>query len=245
MRLPRITTRRWMIAVAVVGIALGTVETLRRRNSFYNARASYHAREAVTFTEEAESLWVCGTGRSRADIEILSKKVEQEKVRLKQMALSHNRMATEYQHAALQPWRSVVPAHPEWSSYRRRADRYAGLEQSIIEEAKKQNFEGKIKACREQAARCAENARKARLSEDGSFGGQRADQWEKDRDFWIRGEADIVEEAEKQPERTRRMAAYYTQLREKYERAAVHPWLSVPPDPPEAVPVPPAAPAPK
>ena len=46
MRLPRMTTRRWMVAVAVVGLAMsgimGGVRLKRRRDSFLG-RLRYHA----------------------------------------------------------------------------------------------------------------------------------------------------------------------------------------------------------
>ena len=42
MRLFRMTTRRWMVAVAIVGLTIGGVEMLRRRQAFALAMASHH-----------------------------------------------------------------------------------------------------------------------------------------------------------------------------------------------------------
>jgi hypothetical protein len=42
MRLPRMTTRRWMIVVAMIGVALGGLEVLRRRREYDLAMAAHH-----------------------------------------------------------------------------------------------------------------------------------------------------------------------------------------------------------
>ena len=47
MRLPRMTTRRWIVAVAVVGIVLAGVEVLRQRRAFALAMASRHTASAA------------------------------------------------------------------------------------------------------------------------------------------------------------------------------------------------------
>jgi hypothetical protein len=49
MRLPRMTTRQWMIAVAIVGVLLGGIDgaqRLRRRRDEFADRAQWH-REIV------------------------------------------------------------------------------------------------------------------------------------------------------------------------------------------------------
>ena len=43
MRPPRMTTRQWMIAVAVVGIVLAGVERMFRQSDLYRQRAYHHA----------------------------------------------------------------------------------------------------------------------------------------------------------------------------------------------------------
>jgi hypothetical protein len=57
MRLPRMTTRRWMIVIAIVGLALGLVIggfRLQRRQSEFLARAQRHAKmEALYWQQEA------------------------------------------------------------------------------------------------------------------------------------------------------------------------------------------------
>jgi hypothetical protein len=42
MRLPRMTTRRWMVAVAVVGLLMGGYR-LKQRHDDFLSRAQYHA----------------------------------------------------------------------------------------------------------------------------------------------------------------------------------------------------------
>jgi hypothetical protein len=44
MRLPRMTTRRWMIVVAVVGLLMGGTVRLKQRRDRFLARAEYHAK---------------------------------------------------------------------------------------------------------------------------------------------------------------------------------------------------------
>jgi len=70
--------------------------------------------------------------------------------------------------------------------------------------------EGGILLWKKHAARC----RNGGEPEDAEF-------WEKDTQWWVdrRDEARVV-------------AAYYREMRSKYDRAASRPWLPLPPDPP-------------
>src|SRR4051812_18331784 len=53
MRLPRMTTRRWMIAVAIVGVAIGA-EMTRRRSFAYRNKASRYASLEATWRDAGE-----------------------------------------------------------------------------------------------------------------------------------------------------------------------------------------------
>jgi hypothetical protein len=52
MRLVRMTTRRWLAAVAVVGIALAGSGELRRRSQAFKSRAASHAEEIFGIEDE-------------------------------------------------------------------------------------------------------------------------------------------------------------------------------------------------
>jgi hypothetical protein len=57
MRLPRMTTRRWMVAVAIVGIGVGGwIQIVRwgRLREYYEALAEMHAESASHFRQDAD-----------------------------------------------------------------------------------------------------------------------------------------------------------------------------------------------
>jgi hypothetical protein len=59
MRLPRMTTRRWMIAVAIVAIALATV-LLSHRHLWMGERGDYHERIERRQADRARGLGQLG-----------------------------------------------------------------------------------------------------------------------------------------------------------------------------------------
>jgi hypothetical protein len=63
MRLPRMTTRRWMIAVAILAALMGTVLGPRGRLCF--EEAAYHASEERSLLQAATSLAIRGEPLSR------------------------------------------------------------------------------------------------------------------------------------------------------------------------------------
>jgi hypothetical protein len=107
MRLPRMTTRRWMIAVAVAALIMTRVEVRRRQNEFQQL-AEYHKKE--------RALIVAGRGRTSGEIEIwLRHDPLQRSWRHSSVwkAAYHSAMREKYERAARYPWLPVEPDPPE------------------------------------------------------------------------------------------------------------------------------------
>ena len=99
MRLPRMTTRRWIVAVAVIGLMLGgTIEAyrlayrLRRRYDDFLDRAQWHS----GFVFDWNARW--RKNESDATVRRIN---------------YHAEMARKYEHAARYPWLPVAPDPPE------------------------------------------------------------------------------------------------------------------------------------
>jgi hypothetical protein len=92
MRLPRMTTRRWMIAVAVVGIVLGV--TIERRNRFRTI-AAHHQAEFKKLVSQGHLFPFPGSG------DAVWRPLEW-----------HESMRLKYEHAARYPWLPVDPDPP-------------------------------------------------------------------------------------------------------------------------------------
>jgi hypothetical protein len=94
MRLPRMTTRRWMIAVSVVGLVMGGIVggvRLKRRHDYYLSRAQHH----------------------NTMVEIYIRKgVETLDPRYQRLLFYHGTVARKYWHAASYPWLPVEPDPP-------------------------------------------------------------------------------------------------------------------------------------
>jgi hypothetical protein len=92
MRLPRMTTRRWMIAVAIVGLILGAVSTHRSFRLWNTADAHW---------ERSLSFRVVGTNQ-HPDLSRRHRRYEY-----------HLWLAVKYAEAARYPWLPVEPDPPE------------------------------------------------------------------------------------------------------------------------------------
>jgi hypothetical protein len=88
MRLPRMTTRRWMIAVAILAVGLEATAALFRRQHALRQRAAYH--------EKIEKLAAATQVRANAAIRD-----------------RHARLKEKYWRAARYPWLPVGPDPPE------------------------------------------------------------------------------------------------------------------------------------
>jgi hypothetical protein len=108
MRRPKMTTRRWMTVVAVVGLLLGVViwgRRLRQRREYCLQQASNHAREEKVFRSMATRLRppeiIVGEHTYQADT----------------LAAYHAEWKTAYLHTASRPWLSVPPDAPNFTMY--------------------------------------------------------------------------------------------------------------------------------
>ena len=99
MRLPRMTTRRWMVAVAILAVTI-SVERTRRRWTFYREQAASHAASEAVCQGYADAF----------------RGVSGEEDRVEQgdtLATYHALLRRKYEHAAAHPWESVPPDPPE------------------------------------------------------------------------------------------------------------------------------------
>jgi|SRR5215467_5754768 len=103
MRLPRMTTRRWMIAVAVVALICAAAVILRERKERFGriARRHWHAVELSSLVGHADML---GTPRFPRETFAL---------RRKRVIDWHREMARKYRGAARHPWLPVEPDPPK------------------------------------------------------------------------------------------------------------------------------------
>lgn len=108
MRLPRMTTRPWMIAVAVVGFGVG-IERMADRRSRHLSRAELHEVNAQYFGEGRRDL-VFGPERFGPDGR-LKKEIS---VALDQKRDYHAALARKYRLAASRPWLPVSPEPPDF-----------------------------------------------------------------------------------------------------------------------------------
>ena len=109
MRLPRMTTRRWMIAAAVVAVLTRCGQTGARWHQ-YRKRVEYHASErkkvgimlapALEYRREAGRFPGCGLGQDIWE-------------RLCEQAEWHARLKLKYERTAARPWVPVAPDPPE------------------------------------------------------------------------------------------------------------------------------------
>ena len=103
MRLPRMTTRRWMIAVAAVAIVLSVAISLlrvERLASEYRRLYAQHSAETQRYRQEASKALRLRNARDRY-------------VLASRRAAYHAHLEAKYGHAAHSPWLPVEPDPPE------------------------------------------------------------------------------------------------------------------------------------
>jgi hypothetical protein len=113
MPLARMTTRRWMVAVAVVGLLMGGaigIVRLKRRSDDFTVRSQNHARQASLY-----NLYTPGVDEHlRATVEPEMRSVlENRKAYLLGAFAYHDAMTGKYLRAARYPWLPVEPDLPE------------------------------------------------------------------------------------------------------------------------------------
>jgi len=108
MRRSRMTTRRWMIAVAVVGLLLGVVvggRRLKQRRDYYLQQANNQARWENYFRSMASRV------ASRPPPQQPSITFVRPTYQVAELAAEYAKRKEMYLHAASRPWISVPPAH--------------------------------------------------------------------------------------------------------------------------------------
>lgn len=116
MRLPRMTTRRWMVAVAVVSLlmggAIGAVR-LRRRHDYFLARSRQHDREAAMFRSWEQSLAsALEELPSSPRLPFPLDRWERRRSIISRSLSHHAALAAKYRRAAHYPWLSIEPDPP-------------------------------------------------------------------------------------------------------------------------------------
>jgi hypothetical protein len=127
MRLPRMTTRRWMGAVAVFGVLIGGYR-LKLRHDYFASRAQYHELRERYFRNIERSVTDSPVNAkffvSCQDFPSSALRVKGEKHGITHLHLTgdemglpekiayHAAITRKYQHAARYPWLTVEPDPP-------------------------------------------------------------------------------------------------------------------------------------
>jgi hypothetical protein len=115
MRLPRMTIRRWMIAVLAVAILL-TAEKIRRNWRERRLKAAAYLAEAKSWSDDASKVErMMVLPRSRSDPASRQTLAGLEKVarNYRDFERSNRELASKYERAARHPWLPVEPDPPE------------------------------------------------------------------------------------------------------------------------------------
>jgi hypothetical protein len=112
MQLPRMTTRRWMVAVAVIGLMIGGGVLLKQRRDYFLSLAQSHQKEAASSTlRGAAYKWRLG-GTSGMTVEEIMR-LHRVYDRMMDRADHHASLARKYERAARYPWLPVESDPPE------------------------------------------------------------------------------------------------------------------------------------
>jgi hypothetical protein len=108
MRLSRMTTRRWMVAVAVVALSIAT-ERMRRESARYRELAERHAKIERACRKNANLLPLM----KPSDWESLCGQMALGLSRSPERAVYHAGLRRKYERASRYPWLPVEPDPPE------------------------------------------------------------------------------------------------------------------------------------
>ena len=114
MRLPRMTTRRWIVAVAVavIGLTIGGGVWLKQRRDYFLSLAQSHQKEVDSSTARGKALKSRFDSTSGMTIEEIMH-LHRDYDRMTDRADHHASLARKYEHAARYPWLPVEPDPPE------------------------------------------------------------------------------------------------------------------------------------
>ena len=114
MRLPLMTTRRWMTAVAVVALLIGAGVQIDQRSKRFAGLAAFHTSAAM---EHFSTLMVFGGDPPPLEVIEQYPPAAQGPVRYlhraKSLMLYHRALKGKYERAAAYPWLPVEPDPPE------------------------------------------------------------------------------------------------------------------------------------
>ena len=96
------TTRRWMVAVAIVGLSLAFLIAMDRRVAYLARTAEYHEKQAALAGRGHEEFSRGGLIRAFPPAAHETRVME-----------FHRRLAEKYRKAAIHPWLPVAPDLPE------------------------------------------------------------------------------------------------------------------------------------
>jgi hypothetical protein len=111
MRLPRMTTRRWMIAVAIVAIALATV-LLSHRHLWMGERGDYHERIERRQADRARGLGQLAVSFTDSHPEMAAR-LRAHATFEAELGDQHARLKEKYRSVARYPWLTIEPEPPE------------------------------------------------------------------------------------------------------------------------------------
>jgi hypothetical protein len=112
MRLPRMTTRRWMVAVVMIGLMIGGGVWLKQRRHYFLSLAQSHQKEVASSTARGQALKSrLSTTSGMSDEDIMH--LYRDYTRMMDRADHHAAMARKYERAARYPWLLVEPDPPE------------------------------------------------------------------------------------------------------------------------------------
>ena len=112
MRLPRMTMRRWMIAVAAIGLMIGGGVVLKQRRDYFLSLAQSHQKEVASSTARGNALKSRFGGTSGMTVEEITR-LHGDYDRMMDRADHHASLARKYEEAARYPWLPVEPDPPE------------------------------------------------------------------------------------------------------------------------------------
>ncbi len=116
MRLPQMTTRRWIIVVAVIGLMIGLMigggVWLKQRRDYFLSLVQSHQKEVASSTARGKALksrFASASGMSNEAIMDLQRDYDL----MTDRADHHASLVRKYEQAARYPWLLVGPDPPE------------------------------------------------------------------------------------------------------------------------------------